>query len=97
MNNIELPSPTDSFHGGILTDVVVFFRESGAKPADLVGAKINNNVNVLRESGFAVGAACNGTHQHIRDPHVFEHLDEATQQVSLFHDSSSVRLLQTRG
>ena len=55
--------------------------------------QVENNVDVLGKSRFAVYRACVGAHEHVRNTKIFKRVNRMAEKVNLLHESASARLL----
>ena len=85
MNNIELSPPPHGLLSGLLTDVKLGRGKGLAQPNHLIGPEVDDEINVLSESRFAVDSAGERTHKAIGDPLGLQNVDGQSQQVFLLH------------
>src|SRR5947209_14634542 len=76
---------TDCFEHCCGADVKRRRRKPRTEITDAARRQIDNNIDVVRESRFAVRDGCRGAGDKIREPKPVEHVAGMAEKVSCFH------------
>lgn len=91
MQETELTLGRHSLMRGAGADIEVVTAKSSAQPFDVDIVDVDNNVDVLRQTRFSPGATRERSYYRVAYPQTFERLSGQSQQVDLFHATSSTR------
>ena len=88
VNDVELSTFLDRLCSRRFADVIVWRRKLIAKLCDLMGGKINYDINIPRHAGFAIQHACHRTDDRMPNAQSAQDIVHSPQKIKKLHEAS---------